>query len=110
MNRVECHSKEPRTVIHRRILDVADDMADTSLEEIAQEVSGASTEFVDRVLAEYGDPGEEPPQSDDGDDTGGGRPVDTEATDTELVTETQDGNRPRQGAVDLTETRRERSD
>lgn len=48
----------PRAVIHKRILDVARDSPDASLADIASEVSGANEDLVDRVLAEYGDPGE----------------------------------------------------
>jgi hypothetical protein len=46
----------PRAVIHRKILDVAESRPDASLQAIADEVSGASLDLVDRVLAEYGDP------------------------------------------------------
>lgn len=60
MSRVEDRSNKPRAMIHRRILDVANNMPDASLKEIANEVSGASSELVDSVLAEYGDPSDEP--------------------------------------------------
>jgi transcriptional regulator with XRE-family HTH domain len=49
-------STTPRAVIHKRILEVAEANPDASLEGIADTVSGASVDLVDRVLAEYGDP------------------------------------------------------
>lgn len=48
----------PRAVIHKRILDVARDEPDASIEQIASEVSGATPDLVDRVLDDYGDPAE----------------------------------------------------
>lgn len=47
----------PRAVIHQRILDSAAAQPNASMEELASEVAGASTELVERVLEEYGDPG-----------------------------------------------------
>ncbi|WP_436926444.1 winged helix-turn-helix transcriptional regulator [Halosimplex amylolyticum] len=54
-------------MIHRRILDVAASDPDASLAAIADEVSGASADLVERVLDEYGDPGRE--ANPDGQDT-----------------------------------------
>ena len=51
-------SDGPRAVIHKRILDVARDNPDASLADIADEISGANADLVDRVLSKYGDPGE----------------------------------------------------
>lgn len=52
----------PRAVIHRQILDSASSKPEASLEELASEVAGASTDLVERVLEEYGDPArDEPP-------------------------------------------------
>ncbi|MFB6096280.1 MAG: winged helix-turn-helix transcriptional regulator [Haloferacaceae archaeon] len=48
----------PRAVIHKRILDVARDQPNASIERIAGEVSGATPDLVDRVLDDYGDPAE----------------------------------------------------
>lgn len=48
----------PRAVIHKRILDIARDEPDASIEQIASEVSGATPDLVDRVLDDYGDPAE----------------------------------------------------
>ncbi|MFB6191979.1 MAG: hypothetical protein ABEI11_01515 [Haloarculaceae archaeon] len=46
----------PRAVIHKRILDVAADQPDASMAAIADEITGATTDLVERVLDEYGDP------------------------------------------------------
>lgn len=48
----------PRAVIHKRILDVAAQRPDASVEALAAEVPGASPALVERVLEEYGDPAE----------------------------------------------------
>jgi len=53
---------KPRALIHRKILDIAAANPDASMEAIADEVSGASITFVERVLEEYGDPAEERPE------------------------------------------------
>jgi DNA-binding CsgD family transcriptional regulator len=47
---------QPRAMIHKKILDIAQSNPDASLESIAADVSGASAVFVERVLEEYGDP------------------------------------------------------
>jgi hypothetical protein len=44
-------------VIHKRILDAAESEPSASMEELATDIGGASTELVERVLDEYGDPG-----------------------------------------------------
>ncbi|GAB3673215.1 hypothetical protein GCM10028856_27560 [Halopiger thermotolerans] len=44
-------------MIHKQILDVAESAPDASMTAIAEEVSGATTELVEKVLEEYGDPG-----------------------------------------------------
>jgi len=49
-------SVQPRAVIHKRILEVAAERPDASLEELSNEVSGATIQLVKRVLDEYGDP------------------------------------------------------
>ncbi|MFB6227261.1 MAG: MarR family transcriptional regulator [Halobacteriales archaeon] len=77
MSRTGQQSEEPRAVIHKRILNVADEMPDASLEEVAEEVSGASAELVDRVLAEYGDPGDEPSDEPVDGDGGDAEPTDS---------------------------------
>ena len=50
----------PRAMIHQQILDAAKANPRGSLEEIADEVSGASITLVERVLDQYGDPGSDP--------------------------------------------------
>jgi len=65
-------SSTPRAVIHKKILEAAGEMPDAPMTEVAGEVSGASTDLVERVLREYGDPAavesdpEEPTASDGG--------------------------------------------
>lgn len=56
----------PRAVIHKRILDVAAEKPDASLEELADEFPSATPELVERVFDEYGDPADDD-SSDDGD-------------------------------------------
>ncbi|MFB1066370.1 MarR family transcriptional regulator [Natrinema sp. H-ect4] len=50
-------SNFPRAVIHKRILEVAESRPEAPMEEIADEVTGATTSLVEQVLDEYGDPG-----------------------------------------------------
>lgn len=50
----------PRAVIHKRILDVAGSKPEATIEGIADEISAATPDLVERVLSEYGDPGEQP--------------------------------------------------
>jgi transcriptional regulator with XRE-family HTH domain len=71
-------------VIHRRILDLADDMPEASLETVADEVSGATPELVERVLTEHGDPSSE----------ASSEPVDEDDTDADPTepADTGDGN------------------
>jgi hypothetical protein len=47
----------PRSMRQRRVLDVAAEHPDASIEEIASRIPTATPELVDRVLGEYGDPG-----------------------------------------------------
>ncbi|MFB6233651.1 MAG: winged helix-turn-helix domain-containing protein, partial [Haloarculaceae archaeon] len=58
MSRTDSGRGSPRAVIHRRILDVAESRPDASLEAIGDEVAGATTDLVEQVLDEYGDPAE----------------------------------------------------
>lgn len=46
----------PRAVVHKKILEAAEERPDASFPELADAVSGASEELVERVLEEYGDP------------------------------------------------------
>lgn len=50
--------RPPRAVIHKRILESAASRPDASVEELAEDLAGASPELVERVLDEYGDPAE----------------------------------------------------
>ena len=47
----------PRGIIHKKVLDAAESKPNASMEQLAEQVSGASLSIVERVLAEYGDPG-----------------------------------------------------
>lgn len=60
----------PRALVHKQILSAAAEMPEASLEEIADEVAGASTPLVERVLEEYGDPAD----NDDADSTAMSQP------------------------------------
>lgn len=69
----------PRAMIHRRILDVAGDAPDASMEAIADEVSGASIDLVERVIEEYGDPADRETASGSADGTTGSGHESTES-------------------------------
>jgi hypothetical protein len=47
----------PSAIIHKKILDAAADNPDASMEALASEVPSATTDLIERVLEEYGDPG-----------------------------------------------------
>lgn len=53
----------PRATIHKKILDAATESPGASFEELAEAVSGASVDLVERVLDEYGDPAESESES-----------------------------------------------
>lgn len=55
-----CVSKQttPRATIHKQILDVAESRPEASIEAIADNVAGGTPNLVEKVLEEYGDPGE----------------------------------------------------
>lgn len=46
----------PKSMRHKRILDVAADNPDASVAELAEKVPSATTVLVENVLEEYGDP------------------------------------------------------
>lgn len=46
----------PRAIIHKKVLDAAESNPNASMEQLAEQISGASLSIVERVLAEYGDP------------------------------------------------------
>lgn len=47
---------QPKAIIHKQILDAAAEAPQASMAELADSVSGASTELVEQVLDRYGDP------------------------------------------------------
>lgn len=70
----------PRAVVHKQVLDAAKRRPAASLEALADEVSGASTELVEKTLEEYGDPADPTPAAggspaSDGHTTGGAPPA-----------------------------------
>lgn len=94
MSKTRDSSGGPRAVIHKRILEVARDNPDASLADIADEVSGANADLVDRVLTEYGDPGG--PAAQDGSETqddGTGTPQTDSTADGQSPDATDDGDR-----------------
>jgi len=48
--------EQPRAIVHKSILNVAEDEPDASIDDIASAVTGASPNLVERVLDKYGDP------------------------------------------------------
>lgn len=58
MSRVGDSDSTPKAIIHKRILRAAKTKPEASIEELADDVGGASPDLVERVLDEYGDPGE----------------------------------------------------
>lgn len=51
-------ANSPRAVIHKRILDVAEQNPNASIETIANQISGANLGLVEKVITDYGDPAE----------------------------------------------------
>lgn len=58
----------PKSMRHRKILDIAANRPDASVDEIAEEVPSATADLVERVLEDYGDPAAD--TEDGGEDTG----------------------------------------
>ena len=82
MSRADLGADQPRAMIHRRILDVAESNPDASLAAIAEEVTGASPDLVERVLDEYGDPcRDSEPEDDDPMNAANPTPAETDAVD-----------------------------
>jgi|AntRauMinimDraft_3_1070383.scaffolds.fasta_scaffold00051_3 DNA-binding MarR family transcriptional regulator len=88
-------SATPRAIIHKKILDLAEERPNTTITELAEIVNGASAELVEHVLEEYGDPAqvsekdggdpaEEPPRE-TGDDSN--VKMEQELTDNDLATQ-----------------------
>ncbi|PSQ05351.1 hypothetical protein BRC95_07150 [Halobacteriales archaeon QS_5_68_33] len=69
-------NSSPRALIHKKILETAASMPEATMAEVAEEVSGASTDLVERVLDEYGDPAASA-DSDPALATDGDQPTDT---------------------------------
>lgn len=55
--------RQPRAMIHKKILEAAEESPNASIEGLADEISGASAGLVERVLDEYGDPAGEADES-----------------------------------------------
>jgi len=98
----ESAADTPRALVHRKILDVAASNPNASMEAVADDVSGASTSLVERVLDEYGDPGVESDQSGVTDGNGHGTGPNENGHDgTAEVTDTggSSGSTPSQSAA-----------
>lgn len=78
MSEADSPDQSPKAIIHKQILDTAETNPDAPIERIADEVSGASTELIERVLEKYGDPAGDNTQQSAGADT-----FDSESTTTE---------------------------
>lgn len=57
----------PKAMRHKRVLDVAAERPDASIETIAEEIPSATTDLVEHVLEEYGDPATKAAELEDGD-------------------------------------------
>lgn len=83
----DARSTVPKAVVHKKILDAAAENPAASVEELTDEVAGASMALVERVLDEYGDPAADDDASgqgvddaaDQGDDDTGEGSVETES-------------------------------
>ncbi|MBB6646625.1 winged helix-turn-helix domain-containing protein [Halobellus ruber] len=68
MTETETDSPGPRSIRQRRILDLAAENPNASFADLAERVPSATPELAERVLNEYGDPGDgasdDPPSSD----------------------------------------------
>lgn len=102
-------SKPPRALIHKQILDIADSQPTASVEELAAEVSGATTNLVERVLEEYGDPADDDPVPDPAEDDGDGQadPVTEPVTAAMTEHDTPQEQEQESELVQLTEKQRE---
>ncbi len=65
MSHAAVDSTKPRAMIHKKILDAASEQPDASLDDIAAQVTSANTDLVERVLDEYGDPANTPPENEE---------------------------------------------
>lgn len=85
----------PRAMIHQQILDAAKANPRGSLEEIADEVSGASITLVERVLDQYGDPGSDQQETEPN--------PSTESTESRESTESTEPTEPPEAPGDAAE-------
>lgn len=64
------NESRPKSMRHKRVLDVAEEHPDASLEELASMVPSATADLVERVLEEHGDPAATDDQTDTEEDMG----------------------------------------
>jgi len=89
MNNMQQEPSRPKSMRHKRILDVAADDPDASIGDLARAVPSATPDLVERVLNEYGDPADNggEPSMTDGDEgettTADGGETTTADTETE---------------------------
>jgi len=88
--------REPRAIVHKRILSVAEDAPEASVDAIADQISAATPALVTRVLEEYGDPGA---ASDPGTTA-----TDDETTPTETMATTDDASKSSETTEEATES------
>jgi len=106
----------PKSMRHKRILDLAAEQPDASLDELAAEVPSATADLVERILDKYGDPADDgtavdqptPSAASDEDtasaDSESGAAADTDDADaTESVRATDESGGPVGGDPDATE-------
>lgn len=62
VNESEDQPTGPPSIRQKQILDVAADNPDAPMEDLANEIPSATTELVERVLEEYGDPADGKPE------------------------------------------------
>lgn len=77
----------PRAIIHKQILEIAASNSTVSMEEIAEQVSGATLPLVERVLAKYGDPGDDSLNQYNGHENGTMTFTDTTQNSSEITTD-----------------------
>ncbi len=77
--RTERDATYPRAIVHKRILEVAEEQPEASMDEIAAEIGAATPALVEQVLEEYGDPGDDTADADPTADAAETTPGDDEA-------------------------------
>lgn len=80
----EQESALPRAVIHKQILNAAEERPDASMAELSDGINGATVELVERVLDEYGDPAEGTAQQEKSASPGADAPADRSEVDSML--------------------------